>query len=282
MDIKTFLEENQIQASRTEDNLYYTIEEAGEGEHPQAGQYVKVHYTGTFLDGKKFDSSVDRGEPFIFPLGQGRVIKGWEVAIPLLKIGGKGTFYIPHTLGYGPEGAGGGVIPPFASLKFEVELLGTMTKEEYEKDQETLLARRREEYLRQALAQLQRDSETIEAYAIDKQWVTQRTNTGLTYMISREGTGPKPQKGQTVAVHYEGRLLSGQVFDSSHQRNQPIAFPIGEGKVIPGWDEGIALFNEGGKGTLIIPSPLAYGPRAMGPIPANSILIFDIELVTVG
>lgn len=281
MDIKSFLEENGIQAAKTADNLYYTIEEEGEGARPQVGDYVQVHYTGTFLDGKKFDSSRDRDEPFIFPLGQGRVIKGWDLGIPLLKVGGKGTLYIPHSLGYGPDGAGGGVIPPYASLKFEVELLSIMTKEEYEKSQEAALARRREEYLQAALAQLQRDRETIDAYVIDKQMIVQRTSTGVTYTVTRQGTGPKPTKGQKVAVHYEGRLLSGQVFDSSYQRGQPIEFPIGEGKVIPGWDEGIALFNEGGKGTIIIPSPMAYGPRAMGAIPANSILVFDIELVKV-
>jgi len=282
MDIKSYLEEKAIQALKTEDNLFYTIEEEGDGPRPQVGDFVQVHYTGTFLDGKKFDSSKDRDEPFIFPLGQGRVIKGWDLGIPLLKVGGKATLYVPHTLGYGPEGAGGGVIPPYAPLKFEVELLKIMTKEEYETDQEASLARRREEYLQAALAQLQRDRETIDAYAIDKQMIVQRTRTGVTYSVTQQGTGPKPTKGQQVAVHYEGRLLSGQVFDSSYQRNQPIAFPIGEGKVIPGWDEGIALFNEGGKGTIIIPSPMAYGPREMGTIPANSILVFDIELVKVG
>lgn len=282
MDIKSFLEENAIQALRTEDNLYYTIEEEGDGAYPQAGDFVQVHYTGSFLDGKKFDSSKDRDEPFIFPLGQGRVIKGWDLGVPLLKVGGKGTLYVPHTLGYGPEGAGGGLIPAFSPLKFEVELLKIMTKEEYETDQEASLARRREEYLQAALAQLQRDKDTIDAYVIDKKMAVQRTRTGITYTVTQQGTGPKPAKGQEVAVHYEGRLLDGKVFDSSYPRNQPIAFPIGEGKVIPGWDEGIALFNEGGKGTIIIPSPMAYGPRAMGDIPEHSILVFDIELVKVG
>ncbi len=282
MDIKSYLEENNLQTQKTAEGLHFTIEKEGEGEFPQEGDYVKVHYTGTFLDGKKFDSSVDRGEAFVFPVGQGRVIQGWDIGIPLLKVGGKGTLYVPHTLGYGPEGAGGGAIPPFAALKFEVELLEIMTKEAFEKEQEESLARRRQEYLQQALAQLQRDRETIDAYVIDRQLVVQRTSTGLTYIVNKQGHGPKPATGQTVAVHYEGRLLSGQVFDSSFQRNQPIEFPIGEGRVIPGWDEGIALFQEGGAGTIIIPSPLGYGPQSVGAIPPNSILVFDIELVKVG
>jgi len=281
MDIRSYLEENNIEAKKTDDGLFYTIEKEGEGTYPAAGDYVKVHYTGRLTDGTKFDSSVDRGEAFMFPLGEGRVIKGWDLGVPLLKVGGKATLYIPHELGYGAQGAGG-VIPGFAALIFEVELLDVMSKEEYESAQEAQLARRREEYLQAALAQLQRDRETIDAYVIDQKMIVQRTPTGITYMVKRPGTGAKPQKGQTVSVHYEGRLLSGQVFDSSIQRGQPIQFPIGEGRVIPGWDEGIALFQEGGAGTLIIPSPLGYGPQQVGPIPPNSILVFDIELVKVG
>ena len=97
----------------------------GTGAEATAGRQVSVHYTGWLQsDGTKFDSSVDRGQPFTFPLGQGRVIKGWDEGVATMKIGGKRTLLIPPQLGYGDRGAGAGLIPPGATLLFEVELLG--------------------------------------------------------------------------------------------------------------------------------------------------------------
>ena len=94
----------------------------GTGDKAEVGKTAVVHYTGWLLDGTKFDSSVDRGTPFEFPLGQGRVIKGWDEGVATMNIGGKVELIIPPDLGYGASGAGG-VIPPNATLKFEVEFL---------------------------------------------------------------------------------------------------------------------------------------------------------------
>ncbi len=97
--------------------------EVGNGEEAKSGQHVTVHYTGWLLDnGAKFDSSKDRNQPFSFPLGAGHVIKGWDQGVAGMKIGGKRKLTIPASLGYGARGAGG-VIPPNATLVFEVELL---------------------------------------------------------------------------------------------------------------------------------------------------------------
>ena len=104
------------------DGLRYTDDQVGTGTEAQAGKTVSVHYTGWLLDGTKFDSSKDRNQPFSFPLGRGEVIKGWDEGVAGMKVGGKRTLVIPPDLGYGARGAGG-VIPPNATLKFEVELL---------------------------------------------------------------------------------------------------------------------------------------------------------------
>lgn len=109
-----------------------------------------------------------------------------------------------------------------------------------------------------------------------------RTDSGLYYKILKDGDGAKPGKGQLVSVHYTGKLPSGKVFDSSHYRQQPIRFAVGVGQVIPGWDEGIMLLNEGARAKLVIPSALGYGSAgAGGVIPPNATLIFEVDLVKI-
>ena len=107
----------------TPSGLKYVDEVIGAGESPKPGQMVVVHYTGTLENGTKFDSSLDRNQPFTFQIGVGRVIKGWDEGVMSMKVGGKRRLIIPPQLGYGARGAGG-VIPPNATLIFEVELLG--------------------------------------------------------------------------------------------------------------------------------------------------------------
>ena len=121
-----FLAENKARAGVTEtpSGLQYEVITMGTGEKPTAEQTVKVHYTGTLLDGTKFDSSVDRGEPAEFGVNQ--VIKGWQEAIQLMPVGSKFKFYIPYELAYGESGTG--PIPPYSTLIFEVELLEIVKK----------------------------------------------------------------------------------------------------------------------------------------------------------
>lgn len=123
----------------------------------------------------------------------------------------------------------------------------------------------------------------------------QKTASGLYYVIEKKGTGVNAKAGQNVSVNYTGKLLDGTIFDTSVEEiakqsgtynpqrpyGEGITFPLGQGRVIPGWDEGIALLNKGAKATLIIPAELAYGARAIGPIAANSNLVFDVELLDI-
>ena len=111
-------------AVRTPSGLIYLITKKGDGAQAKAGDTVSVHYTGTLTDGTKFDSSRDRGEPIEFPLGAGRVIKGWDEGIARMKVGDQAILVIPASIGYGARGAGDGLIPPDATLIFIVELVG--------------------------------------------------------------------------------------------------------------------------------------------------------------
>jgi peptidylprolyl isomerase len=117
----------ESQMKTTPSGLQYEDAVLGTGASPKPGQTCVMHYTGWLFEnktkGKKFDSSLDRGQPFEFPIGQGRVIQGWDEGVATMKVGGKRTLVIPPSIGYGARGAGG-VIPPNATLLFEVELLG--------------------------------------------------------------------------------------------------------------------------------------------------------------
>jgi peptidylprolyl isomerase len=232
----------------TASGLKVKLTQKGNGSQAYAGSTVAVHYTGTLLDGKKFDSSRDRGQPIKFKLGEGRVIKGWDEGIALLKVGDQATFTIPPSIGYGDRDMG--AIPPNSTLIFDVELV-----------------------------------EVIEAPkpfdVKGKDTVT--TASGLQYiMVEKSKDTTKAEAGKTVSVHYTGMLMDGKVFDSSIDRGSPIEVALGQGQVIKGWDEGIVLMHVGDKMRLIVPAALAYGERgAGGVIPPNATLIFDVELMSV-
>ena len=120
--IDNYLKEKNITAKSADSGLRYVITKMGSGENAAPGDNVTVHYTGMLLNGEKFDSSLDRNQPFSFQLGQGMVIRGWDEGITYFNKGSEGTLYIPSTLGYGASGAGG-VIPPNAVLIFEIQVL---------------------------------------------------------------------------------------------------------------------------------------------------------------
>jgi peptidylprolyl isomerase len=121
-ELTQYMGKKKIVATPTESGLYYVKTQEGNGEKPEVGQLVSVHYTGMLLDGTKFDSSFDRNEPIQFPLGVGQVIPGWDEGIALMSKGEKGVLYIPYYLAYG-ERAAGDKIKPYSNLVFEVELV---------------------------------------------------------------------------------------------------------------------------------------------------------------
>jgi len=139
--------------------------------------------------------------------------------------------------------------------------------------------------LAQAGAAVERDSQNQRQRSIDQIAAdypnAQRTASGIYYIIQRQGTGNQPARGNNVSVHYTGRLLNGTVFDSSANRGRPIEFAAGTGRVIQGWDEIVLQMRAGEKRLVIIPPELGYGDRAVGGvIPANSFLVFEMELIS--
>ncbi len=127
------------------------------------------------------------------------------------------------------------------------------------------------------------ESVNIAKYIADNKLTTTKTASGLQYVITKKGGADKAVAGDTVVVHYTGKLLNGNKFDSSLDNGKPIEFPVGQGMVIKGWDEAFTTLTKGTKATVIIPSALGYGPSAVGngAIPAFSTLVFDVEFVNI-
>lgn len=143
---------------------------------------------------------------------------------------------------------------------------------------ETLKKQKEEEIIKLEKQRQEQEEKIIK----EKYGNAQITPSGLRYIIEKEGEGETPKTGQTVVVHYTGMFLDGKKFDSSYDRNQPIEIPIGVGRVIKGWDEGIMLLKKGSKAKLIIPYQLGYGEQGFpGVIPPKSYLIFDVELLDI-
>jgi peptidylprolyl isomerase len=225
---------------------YYDLVD-GDGPIPEAGQQVSVRYTGWLEDGTKFDSSIDRGQSFVFPLGSSGVIAGWDEGLSTMKVGGQRQLVIPPDLAYGEEGASG-VIPANATLIFEVELIEILP-----------------------------GSPEAPAEVDEADYVT--TESGLKYYDLVVGDGEEAENGKLAEVHYTGWLTDGTKFDSSLDRGEPFLFGIGAGSVIDGWELGVLGMKVGGQRQLVIPAELGYGVGGSGTIPGNATLIFEIELL---
>lgn len=234
---------------RTESGLQITILNEGTGPKPEPGQFVAVHYTGKLQDGTEFDSSLNRG-PFIFQIGAGQAIAGWDEGIAMLREGGEALLVIPPELAYGEEGVGNGLVPPNATLTFTINLT-------------------------QLFAPVT-PSEVDEANFIE-------TESGLKYYDIEIGAGEIPAPGSIVNAHYTGWLnIDDSRFDSSLDRGYPFTFALGKGQVIAGWEQGISNMRVGGKRQLIMPSELAYGDEGYGDlIPPDATLKFDVELLSI-
>lgn len=273
--LQDYFKKKGISPLKTATGLYYTIRREGEGQKPPVGSQVKMNYTGQLLDGTKFDSNTDTAfghmTPFEFKLGAAQVIRGWDEGVALLGKGSQATFYIPSALAYGANATPGNKanpkgIPAYSCLVFDVELSDfTLPVNE--------------------------DAE-LQKFFSQRGITPQKTASGLYYLLTQQGNGPAIQNGQKAVMNYTGQLLDGTKFDSNVDSAfghvQPFEFLLGKGQVIKGWDEGIALLTKGSKATLFIPSNLAYGSQSMpgsgaNPkgIPANSTLIFDVELADI-
>ncbi len=235
----------------------------------QDGSVVKMHIRTKIADSAMFDTyKMNNNEPIEQPLGKqflGNFMEGFALLTP----GDSAILQLPIDSAFK-----GAQMPPFAKsgdkVSYEVKIFSVKTQEEAEKEKAEL-----------SKAQNGIDDKLIREYIKSKNLKTLKTASGIYYTIDRKGNGKHANADNTVKVHYKGYKMDGSTFDSSYDRNAPIDFPLKN--VIRGWTEGIPLFEEGGKGTLIIPSSLAYGQNAPpgSTIKPNEVLIFDVELLEI-
>jgi FKBP-type peptidyl-prolyl cis-trans isomerase/cyclophilin family peptidyl-prolyl cis-trans isomerase len=242
--------------------LMYAIITEGEGASPKPGETVSMLFTASLPDGKVWDSATDRSKPHVRVLNPRETLPGLVEGICLMKPGGKAKFIVPPELGFGPRGIIDKGIPPNSPLIFDIELLSVQTPEQLQAAQQKEL----QDFIAEA--------ETGKKF--------EKTASGLMYLKLTEGKGPAVTPTSKIQAHYTGWLLNGTKFDSSVDRAQPITVDLARGGVIPGWLEGLKLMRLGDKWKFVIPPELAYGPAGRPPvIPANSALVFDIEIVGV-
>lgn len=238
-------------AKKTATGLSSVVLTPGKGkESPSPSDKVKVHYTGWTKAGAMFDSSVTRGEPATFRVSE--VIPGWTEGLQLMVAGEKRRFWIPAALAYGEKPRMMGA--PAGDLVFDVELIEITVGPKPPATPEDVKA----------------------APATAK-----KTASGLQYRVLKAGTGKKkPAATDRVTVHYSGWTPDGKMFDSSVTRGEPTTF--GLSNVIKGWTEGVQLMVEGEKTRFWIPGELAYGEKPTRPGAPAGMLVFDVELVSIG
>ena len=249
-----------------ESGLQFMDDSLGTGREAKANDLVSIHFKGwmvpkdtaseLFSDWSADQSksmlslgdSKMRNQPIKFILNSGSFIKGTDEGIVGMKVGGVRTMIIPSKLAYGDAGVG--FIPPNTDLKVIVELLEV------------------------------KDRVVVEMWKVDST-LFKTTASGVNYAIITQGEGPVVEAGKIITVHYSGYLQDGTMFDSSVERDEPIKFVVGQGQVVPGWDEGLQLLKKGDKARFIIPPKLGYGEMVLEKIPANSTLVFDTEVIDV-
>lgn len=257
-------------------DLEYKVVKQGTGTYtPQPGDIMEMNIKFKIGDSVLINTlEMNNNEPVSQPCQKPAFVGDLNEGLMMMKSGDSMIFrMLMDTLAARAKQPKPEWAKPGDYASWEVKMVNVKNKAAFEAEKEA-----------KGKVQAEKEDATLQAYFAEKQLQPQKTPTGLYYIIHQPGEGAHPEAGNSVTVNYTGMLLDGTKFDSNvdpqFNHVQPFNFPIGQRRVIKGWDEGVALLKKGGKMTLYIPSGLAYGERSPSPkIPANAIMIFDIELV---
>lgn len=269
---------------KTNDNgLRYYFYEDKEGPNVKVGDFITLHFSYKTATDSVLRNTWKEGDPIPVIVQEPSFKGGIEEGLTMLSEGDSVSFQLNADslfkktfMARRPD-----FIDSASYLTFTIKLVKIQTKEQFQEEQAKKMEERRKQMEQMMDVQKAVDDSLIRTYLTQNSIVAKRTESGIYYSLIKEGKGKKATSGSTVRVHYTGKLINGKVFDSSVGK-EPLEFLVGVGQVIPGWDEGLQLLKEGSKATLFIPSGLGYGPMDMGDqIPANSVLIFEVDLLKV-
>jgi FKBP-type peptidyl-prolyl cis-trans isomerase len=265
--------------------------------HPQEGDNITVNMQSVFKNNIMFNTAVAfKGKPAVYNVNKPAFKGDFIEAIMLMTPGDSMVCLVDADALYSnTKNKKPDYIKSGDKLQYFVKLISIKSKEQVQKEQqEAIMKQIKEQEAKQKAAaakQMIVDDKKLKAYFASQHISPSKTASGLYYIIKEEGTGEQAMPGDSVAVNYTGKLLDGTRFDSNEDTAfhhvVPYQFILGQGAVIKGWDEGIALLKAGTKATLYIPSPLAYGSQSRPPvsgnpkgIPSNSIQVFDLQLIS--
>jgi len=254
--------------------MKYTFHKENDGPKPKTGDILNIamsYYTQG--DSLLFNTSKINDTLFQVKLVEPSFKGAVEEGFAMMSAGDSATFIVSADSVF--EKTFHEQLPAYiqkgSTLRFEVKMRDFKSMEAYEAEKKS-----------KADVAMNDEQSKIDEYLKTNNITTQPTSSGLYFIETSAGTGKPAESGKTVTVNYTGKFMDGKVFDTSVGKPKPFEFPLGQGSVIPGWDEAIGMMKEGGKATIVVPSKLAYGAEgAGGVIPPYTPLVFDVELITV-
>lgn len=267
-----------------ESGLQYEFIELGEETAPDTTKLLVLRMKAKTADDSVLFNTEEQGMPMGIPLNEPQLKGQMSAGLKMLHKGDSVRFIVPAKDFY-LQTANVPVPPGIdenSNLIFDIGVADVTDAAGYDEMRKAFIQKMQQEMAVKQQRQLLEDIQTIDKHLAERSIVADTTASGVRIQVTEKGTGEKPQAGDNIVVHYRGKLLSGEQFDASYDRNQPFTFPVGRGQVIPGWDESLMQLPKGSKATIYIPSPLAYGPQqASEVIKPNSILVFDVEVLDV-
>ncbi len=257
--IETYLQDNGIDTEYDDaSGVYYKIHKHGAGYKTIAGAEVVAHFSGTTLENEDFANTFN-GSPVEFVLGDAEtytatMTNGVSIGLSYMQEGDSATIYLPSPYGFQDKEYQN--VPANSILVYNIKFI--------------------------EIKKLAAENVKIDQYISDHGFSAEiDPEYGTRYAIHREGNGVAPQNGATVTLHYQGELLDGTVFDSSFDSNFPLSFTMGNRDLIPGFELGVSNLHKNDSATIFVPSIYGYGAQAAGDIPANSVLVFGVDIIDV-
>ncbi len=266
---------NTNEFTRTDNDIYYEfIIKNADSTKVKVDDILILKLIYTNEKGDVIFDSRELGKNYKMVLKKPNYIGSIDEAISMMHIGDSAIFKVDatdfYTLSRGyktlPEEVKFG-----GKLIFYVKILGIADNLQVQKEKKEL-----------AIDKQKLEEDMLKDFIQKENITIKPTASGLYYIVETKGNGKKPKKGDKLIIHYTGKFINGEIFDSSLKRAKPLIYNFGDKGFIAGWEEGVSYMSEGEKAKLIIPSHLAYGEKKTGPIPAYSTLIFDIELIKIG